>query len=668
MLRPCFRVSNFRRAVPLTTSMTEPSAPPPLAFDDVVIDFAGRRLLRGGQPQPLEPKAFDVLALLAVAPGHAFARDDILDAVWGHRHVTPGVLNRVMTLLRHALGEDANTPRYLHTLHGVGYRFDLPAQSASDAHERRSQADRRATPSPTRLAGRRRWPLFAALLLAALCGIALWRFWPAHDAPSPAKTAATMPTLVVMPLKSIGGDVGGRAVADGMGEELIGSLAQIEGLRVIARESTAIAASESAELPELIRRLGITHALEGSLQQAGQRLRIRLRLIEADSGRTLWAKDFDRDATEVLALQREIARAVAASLALKMGLATAPAAKSGDADYLRRYLATRALLNRRTGTLEETVEMAETEFRALTRERPDDARVHASLAAALDIRAYRRPALAATLRAESLQEASLAQRLDPSLPEPYLIQARAACRSNRWESCLELLAQARSRAPSFAPISYEYGFAMAQLGYLDRAEATMREAVARDPINPGRRFALGRMLDTRGKHEEALAQLDRSDAFANYARWFNAVWRRDYAAATRIADTGFDNEAVLDTYGPKLKPSYVATTRALIDPSHWPAAKEEMRKFERDTGLMNFCRVLAPDAAAEAPDLIAKLDVLRERSYSSWDLLLWTKDLAYLRRDPAFQAYLRDNGILAYWQRHGMPKQCRVVDGAAVCD
>ena len=108
--------------------MSEPA--PPLAFDDVVIDFAGRRLLRGGQPQALEPKAFGVLALLAQAPGRVFPRDDILDAVWGHRHVTPGVLNRVMTLLRHALGEDAQSPRYLHTLHGVGYRFDLPSDAA----------------------------------------------------------------------------------------------------------------------------------------------------------------------------------------------------------------------------------------------------------------------------------------------------------------------------------------------------------------------------------------------------------------------------------------------------------------------------------------------------------------------------------------------------------
>ena len=116
-------------------------APDNLAFDDVVIDFAGRRLLRAGDAQALEPKAFAVLALLAGAPGHAFTRDELLDAVWGHRHVTPGVLNRVMTLLRHALGEDAQAPRYLHTVHGVGYRFDLPPAVAGPADDALSPAE-----------------------------------------------------------------------------------------------------------------------------------------------------------------------------------------------------------------------------------------------------------------------------------------------------------------------------------------------------------------------------------------------------------------------------------------------------------------------------------------------------------------------------------------------
>ncbi|HSS86135.1 MAG TPA: winged helix-turn-helix domain-containing protein, partial [Reyranella sp.] len=84
-----------------------PSVPHRLAFDDIVIDLAGRRLSRAGQEQALEPKAFAVLALLLGAPGRVFSRDEILDAIWGHRHVTQSVLNRIMSLLRQALGEDA---------------------------------------------------------------------------------------------------------------------------------------------------------------------------------------------------------------------------------------------------------------------------------------------------------------------------------------------------------------------------------------------------------------------------------------------------------------------------------------------------------------------------------------------------------------------------------
>lgn len=648
-----------------------------LAVDNVVIDFAGHRLLRDGAEQPLEPKTFAVLALLAGSPGQVFTRDEILDAVWGHRHVTPGVLNRAVTLLRHALGEDAQHPRLLHTLHGTGYRFDLPAQGRADAlppvdeqtpDERPEPAGEGTAKPATRM---RRYALPAGLtvLILLMAAAAIWwRATPSRPTATQAVPTASIPTLVVIPLKTIGNDEAGRQLADGLGEELIGTLAQIEGLRVIARESTVVAASESGDLAQLTQRLGITHALEGSLQQAGQRLRIRLRLVEARSGRAMWAKDFDRDATEVLALQREIAQAVATSLTLRMGLSAAPLTKSGDAEFLRRYLAAQSLLRSRRGALDRTAEPAEAEFRALIRERPDDARAHAGLASALATRAYRRPNLAAALRAEAVQEAALTLRLDPSLPEPYFIQAGEHCRASRWEPCLALLEKTGTLAPNFYPARMQQAMVLAQLGYLDRAEATLREEVTRDPLNPGKNFTLARILDTQGRHEEARQAFNRSDIFATYGRWFNAVWRKDYQAAARIAAQDLSDQTLRDTEANRLQPSYVTTSRALVDPSYWPQAEREMRKFEDETGLPNFNRVLMPNAAQHAAELIADLDRLREQSYSTWDLLLWTKELAYLRRDPAFQRYLRDNGILQYWKQHGVPAQCQLRGEVAVCE
>ena len=644
-------------------------------FGDITIDLTGRRLWRAGQEQALEPKAFAVLALLASDPGRVFTRDEILDAVWGHRHVTPGVLNRIVTLLRHALGEDAHHPRLLHTLHGVGYRFDLPAMEAPLSPE--PAATTEETAATTRASRTASAVLMYTGLLVAVIAIGVGGGWwlsarkvdAVHDTTlsSKAITAAVPPTLVVMPLKPIGDGESVRIIADGLGEELICSLAQVEGLRVIARDSTRLATDASADPATLVQRLGITHALEGNLQQAGQSLRVRLRLVDAQGGGTLWTRDFDRDASEVLLLQRDIAETVAGSLALRLGLKEAPS-RSGDAEFLRRYHVARALVGLRDLPPEASTERAEREFRALLRERPDDARAHAGLALALEIRAQRRPTLAATLREEALREAKVAQRLDATLAEPYFVLAANACIADDWERCLALQERALRVNPSNAEMAYGMTLSLARLGYLDRAEARARELQARDPLGRSGGFMLARVLDTRGRHDEAQRLLAALPAYAAYARWFNAVWRKDYAGALRIAKVEIDGPRHPDAYAKQLAPGYIAASEALIDPSRWPRALAEFDAYEKATGMGNFSRVLAPTAPGNAAPLIEELNRVRQRGYSTWDLLLWTKDLAYLRRDPAFQRFLHDNGILAYWRAHGFPSQCRPAGDGAVCD
>lgn len=656
-----------------------------LAFDDVVIDFAGRRLLRAGEEQALEPKAFAVLELLAGVPGQALSRDEILDAVWGHRHVTPGVLNRVMTLLRHALGEDAHAPRYLHTLHGVGYRFDLPMSAATTRAPTSApapDAGRTAAPeapsgAPHRRAGDRPRPATAGIPntgwagLIALLGAAglawwLWQRAPAVTqkiAPSDAATRA-VPTLIVVPLKSIGNAPHDEEVAAGLSEELIGALARIEGLRVIARESTGIAAAQAADIRALVPRLGISHALEGSLRQSGEQLRIHVRLIDAISGRLLWTQDYDRDVADVLAVEREIADAVAASLRLKLGLPAAFAAKGGDAGFHRRYQKARAALRGDRSVPLQTLEQIEGEFRALVKLRPNHARAHAGLAFVLNGRAFRRPSLAEALRAEALQEAALARDLDPDLPEPYAVLAGAACRSNQWEACLELNRKAMSLA-SDTTSYFQYALSLAALGYLDRAREVLERGIARDPLNTGLHYGHGRVLDTMGEHELARQAFARAVGSQPYGPWFNAVWRRDYAEARRIAGTMGENPLDRE-HGPRLERTNVAASIALVDPAHWPEAKAAGQAFEAETGLMDFLRVLHPDP--DVPAIIRGFEQVRKRDYSTWDLLLWTRDLAYIRRHPAFQDYLGDNGILDYWRRHGFPRQCRPTADGAVCE
>ena len=101
---------------------------PTWRFDDIEVRPRANAVIRGGRAIGVEPKAHAVLMVLLGRAGDAVAREALLDTVWGHRHVTPSVLNRIIAQLRRALGDDAGNPRYIQTLHGRGYRFMVQPQ------------------------------------------------------------------------------------------------------------------------------------------------------------------------------------------------------------------------------------------------------------------------------------------------------------------------------------------------------------------------------------------------------------------------------------------------------------------------------------------------------------------------------------------------------------
>ena len=274
--------------------MESDAKPRTLAFGKVEIDLVGRRVSVDGHLVTFEPKAFEVLALLARSPGKAFTRDEILDAVWGHRHVTPAVLNRVVMLIRQSLGPDADG---LHTVHGVGYRLDaeirttipsgngapialaanlapatveavavndgagerssdmsLPVEAATPATSAATCVPTPATPAtpattpsiaPSATPVQRfdvscyyvLGALFIAVLLLAV-GAALRH----AAAPKPAPVAATTsPMLVVLPLRTVGSNPAEAAFAAGLSKELTTRLAHVDGLGVISQTSVTLA-------------------------------------------------------------------------------------------------------------------------------------------------------------------------------------------------------------------------------------------------------------------------------------------------------------------------------------------------------------------------------------------------------------------------------------------
>jgi DNA-binding winged helix-turn-helix (wHTH) protein len=110
-------------------------------FDDVEVRARPIGVRRGDRMIGVEPKAHAVLMVLLSRAGEAIERETLLDTVWGHRHVTPSVLNRIVAQLRRALGDDASHPRYIQTLHGRGYRFMVQPERLSDSEADRAPGD-----------------------------------------------------------------------------------------------------------------------------------------------------------------------------------------------------------------------------------------------------------------------------------------------------------------------------------------------------------------------------------------------------------------------------------------------------------------------------------------------------------------------------------------------
>ncbi|MEO6799514.1 MAG: winged helix-turn-helix domain-containing protein [Rhodanobacter sp.] len=653
-----------------------------LTFDAVRIDVDGHRLLVDGVEVTIERKAFSVLLLLAQSPGRVFTRDEILDAVWGHSHVTPGVLNRIVTLLRHALGESATSKRYLSTVHGVGYRLDAPVRrdegpnvvaASTEAAPGLPEASmvpvepNLAHPDPVPIKAAARWRGWAIALgvvaLAALLSLAYRSgrqpaatVAAAHSQSTKAVvvTPATSRSLIVLPLQVIGGTAQDATFAAGLGEELISLLAQVEGLHVIARTSAALAQDSGKSLPELARLLGVTHALEGSVRHDGDTVRVSLRLVDIATGQTLWAQQYDHAANDPLALERSVAQSVAASLALKLGRDVQRYLEdTGDPELYRRYLEARRLVATGPGNAWKAVAA----FRRLVADAPDYGRAHAGLAIALSPPSFASPTIARKVLAEASAEATRALQLNPDLADAHAVLADAACRAADWETCITMGARAVGLAPADVAYRLMHSAHLMRLGYADQALTQMRIAYASDPLAAATRFQLARMLDALGRHDEALPLHNAMKDYPGdtHNRWFNAVWRGDLVQARQLI-----------TPDPRWHDSYAAVTAALANPALWPAARKAIAASEQPGNVFNWTRILDPQPDVQRD--IAGLEDTWRSGYTGFGEMLWSPQLANHRRGPAFQDYLHRTHIIDYWNVHGWPPQCHPDGDLAVCE
>ena len=309
-------------------------------FGPFVVDSSAYTLTRDGEPQALEPKAFAVLLHLLRHAGELVRHDELLDAVWGHRHVTAGVLTRAVAQLRHVLEDDSHRPQYIQTQHGLGYRFigepePRPLVDKAAAHESRATAAEAAAaeplaraatgdthrgdavdiPEPMQLRATARTKVSRWLpvwLVAASLAIAIaWSLFTADRAP---QVQAGDASIAVLPFTSLSDDRSDSYFAEGLAVELHDALAGVPGLKVASCRAESACGTRGADVRRIGKLLGVATVLDADVRREGARVRINARLSDTRSGYTVWSGSYERELKGVFALQREIADEVVRSL------------------------------------------------------------------------------------------------------------------------------------------------------------------------------------------------------------------------------------------------------------------------------------------------------------------------------------------------------------------
>lgn len=320
------------------------------------------------------------------------------------------------------------------------------------------------------------------------------------QASEPSAVQSGGPSVAVLPFvdESPGRDQ--EYLADGFAEEILDALARVDGLRVPGRSSSFWFRGRSVRLSEIGRDLRVRTVLEGSLRRDGNRLRIAAKLVDVGNGYQLWSATFDRDATDVFAVQDEIARAVVAALKVRLVSGRDPStglARTSDPEVYFQYLVGRDHFRR--GSLADSRRAVALFEKVLSME-PGYAPAWAGLSlAAIWIAGFSDAPADFAMRKKALVAAERAIGLAPSLGDGYL--ARGEIRRDfefDWKGSRADLERALSLSPASPRMLLSYGYLLAAMGRLPEARELLERATDSDPLDPEAWVILGAVLDLGG--------------------------------------------------------------------------------------------------------------------------------------------------------------------------
>ncbi|MBV9960374.1 MAG: tetratricopeptide repeat protein [Acidobacteria bacterium] len=568
-----------------------------------------RLLLRDDRPVALAPRVFDTLLVFVQNSGRLLSKDELMQLVWGERIVEESNLTQNIFILRKLLGETPHDHHYLVTIPLHGYRFVAQVRKSHEGHGS---------------AGAENYVAQA----------------------DPARRGAT--AIAVLPFTVLGSPSSEPFEGIGIADTLITKLSKLKQL--IVRPVTAVLkyAEMGQDLLAIGAELQVAAVLEGSLQRAGDRLRVNARLVQLNSGATLWADKFDDKFTDIFAVQDLIAVHIAQALELELSVEERrhlAQSHTTNLEAYQLYIKGRYFWDSRTEQgLFKGIEYAE----RVTELDADDALAYVGLAdsyALLGEYLYLSPQ-AAFPKAKAAAERAL--KLDPSNAQAHASLGEVAFFYEwDWRAAERHYLKSIAIDPHYASAHHWYAWFLMAMGRLDEAGASITQAQRLDPGSLTLNTVLGLPFYYGRRYEMAVEQyretLEMNPDFAQ-AR---------YCLASALTHLGQYDEAIAEYQ--QVRPLYeqqAASLQAFTyavagQPEKARGVLEELRRLSEQRYVSPYLEAIIHTGLGDAESALLKLEeAFQERA--AWMVFLNVDPfLERLRPEPSFAGLLQRVGFSA---------------------
>jgi len=471
----------------------------------------------------------------------------------------------------------------------------------------------------------------------------------AETSGTPSQTADQEPSIAVLPFVNMSADPEQEYFSDGISEEILNVLVRVDGLKVASRTSSFTYKGENLNIPEIARELKVGNIVEGSVRKSGNRVRITAQLINTADDRHLWSDTYDRELTDIFAIQDEIANAIVNALKneLNIGLDTVKVESATDnLDAYDLYLKARGLFIAR-----QNLDVANQLFAKATQLDPNFSLAWEGLAASHWVSDSWLSGDGIDHVQIAVSAANKALELDTGLSMPYAVigQILSMQQPNDYLSAREKLDMALTNDPKNTTAWLWSGIFNKGLGYADKAISDMQHCLDIDPgyLNCKQHLAQAYLIS--GNKEHAMTLFSETIE-ANFHSMDGSFIPLAVRSGDRLLALYMANQWTGDSYAP-----VIDWIEALETPNSDHTAR--LRRFERwaeENGedISLFTGVLL---AFKAYDYFATSNSMKTSDISE----VWEPNWAEFRQTTFFKQFVRNNNVLAYWREAGFPEQCR---------